>query len=237
MREPATRALPVLLTRPRADAERTAAALQGRAEVIVSPLMRIVFGDALPDVGTALFTSGNGVAAWVAGGGARGLPCWTVGPRTAELAQAAGFEVQGVAEDAASLSALLPAGLASPVHLRGAVQRGNLVARLRARGIPAREAVLYLQKAEAPTAGALAAVAAAPVLAPLWSPRSARLLFEAFVPPLWRNLRPVALSPAVARACPVPPVAVAERPDGPAMLRAILANLGARAVEGGAGTV
>lgn len=237
MRERDVRPLPVLLTRPRADAERTAAALAGRAETIVSPLMRIVFEGALPDVGTALVTSGNGVAAWVAGGGARGLPCWTVGPRTAELARAAGFDVRGVAENAVALSAMLPEDLHNPVHLRGAVQRGDLVARLRDRGIPARQAILYRQEAEAPTAAALAAVAAGPVLAPLWSPRSARLLFEAVAAPLWHNLRPVALSLAVAQACPVPPVAVAGRPDGPAMLRAILANLDAGAVEGGEGTV
>ena len=229
--------MPVLLTRPIADAERMAVRLGARATCIVSPLMRIVFDGALPvGVGTALFTSANGVAAWVAGGGTRGLPAWTVGPRTAELAREAGFEVRGVAADAAALAALIPEDVAAPVHLRGVEQRGDLVARLRRRGIAAGEAVLYRQEPLAPTEAARAAVAAGPVLVPLWSPRSAGLLFEAFSQD-WRNLRPVCLSPAVAAACPVPVLAVADRPEGEAMLRAILAKLPARAVEGGAGTV
>lgn len=229
--------MPVLLTRPRVDAERLAEAIGARAQVIVSPLMQIVFAGALPTVGSALLTSGNGVAAWVAGGGARGLPCWTVGPRTAELARAAGFEVRGVAEDAATLAAIVPIDVADPVHLRGAVQRGDLVARLRARGIAAREAVIYRQEVEPPTAAARAAVAAGPVLLPLWSHRSARLAFEAFGQAHRHDLRPVCLSRAVADACPVPAVAMAARPEGGAMLRAILAYLDAQAVEGGGGTV
>lgn len=227
----------VLLTRPQADAERVAMVLRPHARVIVSPLMRIVFAGDLPQVGTALLTSANGVAAWVAAGGARGLPCWTVGPRTAQRAAAAGFGVQGVAEDAAALAAMVPVDVVGAVHLRGAEQRGDLVVRLRARGIAAVEAVIYRQEAVDPTDAARSAVEAGPVVLPLWSPRSAALAFGAFGEALWPNLRPVCLSGAVADTCPVPAVAVAARPDGEAMMRTILAILGAPAVEGDGGTV
>ena len=234
------RPLPVLLTRPRPDGDRLAGILRanGADPVLVAPLLRIVPGGALPALrGGLLLTSANAVEAYVAAGGPPGLPAWTVGPRTAASARGAGLEVRGTAQDAEALARLVPRDAPPLVHLRGAVARGDLAGALRARGIDAVEAVIYAQEALPLPAEAAALIARGPVLAPLYSPRGATLLMQAVAQRMRANLRPVCLSGAVAAACAVPPLAVAERPDGKAMLAAILANLAPSQVEGGGGSV
>ncbi|SFJ26732.1 uroporphyrinogen-III synthase [Jannaschia pohangensis] len=232
--------LPVLLTRPLADAEALAAQLraEGVERVVISPLLRIVaFGDLPALTGGLIFTSVNAVEAFAALGGRRGLPAWVVGPRTAAAAEAAGCEVQGVAPDAATLVLTIPADAPPLTHLRGDVQRGDLAADLTARGLKAVSQVIYRAEAQALSPDAVEVIAAGPVLAPLYSPRSAALLFEAVPGDRYDRILAICLSRAVADACPVPPLAVSDRPDGPAMMQTIRNNLHPRAVEGPGPTV
>ena len=225
---------PVLLTRPAADSERLARTLRAEgAEVIVAPLLRIVPSGPLPEIaGGVLLTSGNGVESYVALGGLGGVPAWVVGPRTARRAAAAGFDVRGSAPDAAALADAVPSDAPPLVHLRGAVQRGDLAARLRARGLAVAEAVIYRQEAVPLAAGARAALAAGPVLVPIYSPRTARLLGEALTTAEAHNLRAICLSGAVADALrrfgAIGPVTVAASPNGGAMLQAIRSLLARR---------
>ena len=223
---------PVLLTRPRAASERTAAAL-APIGCLVAPLLAYVCKGAAPRSARALLlTSAQGVAAWAAAGGAAGLPAWCVGPRTADLARAAGHDVRGQAATAEALAALVPPGAPSLVHARGAHVAGDLAGALRARGLEVAEAVLYEAVARPLSEAARARARAGPVVAPAYSPRAARRLGNEWPADALHHLMPVALSDAVARALPVPPVAVAAAPEGAAMLDAIRS-----AVEGAGGTV
>ncbi|WP_299814142.1 uroporphyrinogen-III synthase [uncultured Jannaschia sp.] len=228
-------AMPILLIRPRDQSEALAETLRaaGAGRIVIAPLIAIVPGDSLPDVaGGALLTSGNAVRAWVALGGRRGLPAWVVGPGTAAAARAAGFDVRGVVPDAAALTDRVPRDAPPLVHLRGAVQRGDLAGTLRARGLAAGDAVIYRQDALPLSPEARSLLAEGPALVPLYSPRTAAILRAECPGELRAHLRVVALSDAVAAESPVPPCGIAETPDGSAMLRTILANLGASPVEG-----
>ena len=216
--------VPVLLTRPEADSLRLAAELPAGTHAIVAPLLRIVFLPfdvaRVPAAASLILTSGHGVAAWTASdGGARGA--WCVGPRTAEMAARAGLDLRGQAPTADALLDRIPADASPLVHLRGAHHRGAMVDRLRARGLRASALTAYRADACPLTPAALTALRDGPVVAPVFSPRTARLLSAACPIESRGNLRPVALSPAVAQALPVPPAAVAERPDGAAMRAAI----------------
>ncbi|WGH77691.1 uroporphyrinogen-III synthase [Jannaschia ovalis] len=213
--------LPILLTRPDAASREVAAHLAGE-RIVISPLIEVAPFGALPaDLPDLLLSSRNAVAAYVALGGGPGRAAWVVGPGTAEAARAAGLSVRATAPDAATLAREVPVGTGPLLHLRGEVQRGDLAGDLRARGIPASDAVIYRQTPLALSAEALALLRAGPVLVPLYSPRSAALFGDAVPPEARGNLRLVCLSRAVAAAAPVPPDAVACAPDGPAMLAAI----------------
>jgi uroporphyrinogen-III synthase len=224
----------LILTRPRPQAERFAddvrARFGARFDIVIAPVIEIVPVEATPDTSryaALLFTSENGVRSFAARWGARDLPAYCVGARTAAAARAAGFAARSAGGDAAALARLvvaeLPAG-ARVLHLRGRHAAGDLAGRLRAAGIAADEAVIYDQAARAPSAEALAALGSdAPVLVPLFSPRSARLLAAA----LDGRARPAAgavalcLSPAVAAALPAGLFAdqrIAASPDAGAML-------------------
>jgi uroporphyrinogen-III synthase len=223
--------LPVLLTRPRPDAEALAGRLADTgARIVLSPLIEIRVADRLPELGGGLIlTSPNGVAAFRALGGPRGLPVWCVGPRTAALAAAHGLEVRDVAKDAAALAGAVPPDAPRLMHLRGRHARGDLARALRARGIEAGSAVIYDQAPVPLSDEGRAVLRAGPVLAPLYSPRSARLLRTECPPVALGNVRAVCLSPAVARAAPFDVMGVAERPDGAAMeavVRTALATIG-----------
>ncbi|MEM7490344.1 MAG: uroporphyrinogen-III synthase [Pseudomonadota bacterium] len=220
---------PVLLTRPRAASDALAGRLRaaGVGHVEVSPLLDIRPVDALPPLAEALIlTSPNGIKAYATLGGPPGIAAWCVGPRTAGRAAAHGLQVQGVAEDAHTLAGQIPRDAPPLLHLRGAHQRGDLVGDLRRRGLKATDAVIYDQVALPLTDAAAALVADGPVLTPLYSPRTAVLLAEALPASRHGNIRTVCISKAVVQAAPFDCLAVAARPDGAAMERAILAALG-----------
>ena len=217
----------VLITRPRGAAERLRAALGPGVATVVSPVLRIVpVAGVAPVAGDVVLTSVAG--AGLAGDG-RGRVAWCVGERTAGAARAAGFDAHSANGDADTLVRMIldaaPAGRLT--HLRGEASTGDVAARLAAGGVACDAAVVYEQVAQAPTPEAVALLAGSrPVIAPLYSPRSAVILFAAG--PFAAPVTVIAMSRAVADAVPdggSARIIVAPNPDGKAMLRAILVEL------------
>lgn len=204
----------LLLTRPDADSRRFAALLPDWRAVI-SPILRIVAvdhdGAALHRAPGLVFTSAHAVAS---AGPGRGRLAICVGGRTAEAARAAGFDVRRGGGSAESLLPLIAAAPVPLIHPHG---------RHLARDLPVPGLVVYDQQAQ-PLNDAARAVLAGdePVVLPLFSPRSARLVADAVAgarAPLWV----VAISPAALAAWNGPRAGqgVAEAPDAPAMIAAI----------------
>lgn len=209
----------LLLTRPGDDSERTAARIG--ADVIVAPILQIVpvdhDGAALARAQGLVFTSAHAVAS---AGPGRGRPAICVGERTGEVARDAGFAVIQGAGTADSLAPLIAASPVPLVHPHGR----HLAQRLAVPGV-----VVYDQRPQPLTARARAALMGArPVVVPVYSPRSARLLAGMAAgarAPLWL----VAISDAAAAAWTAPAArrAVADQPSGRAMDAAIRAMLAA----------
>jgi uroporphyrinogen-III synthase len=230
----------LLMTRPAGASKAFLDALQeaevGPVEPIVSPLIGIRWTGALPDldgVDALVFTSVNGVEAYRALGGPPGLRAFTVGRATAEAAARAGLQASSAGGDADALVAMIVAGRAPGrlLHLRGTHGRGAVAERLTRAGVPASEAVIYDQPARPPSEAALAALSGTrPVVAPLFSPRTAAILAGL---PIKAPILVAAMSEAVAKAtAPLHSRAtgVAARPDQDAMV-ACTAELVARARE------
>jgi len=221
----------VLLTRPRGASERFAAALRaehGPVPITILPLMEIApLGGTLDleGVSALIFTSAAGVGVFAELTPDRSLPAWCVGDRTAEAAREIGLRATSAGGDAAALITLMtearPAGRL--LHLRGAHVSVDLAERLARAGLRAEARAIYDQ-VQIPQGDAFAAALAhdGPVIAPLFSPRSARIFAEtAGGAP---GVCPVALSPAVRDALPQDLAAratIADSPDAPAMIRAM----------------
>lgn len=211
----------LLLTRPAPAARRFAAAVAHLGlPMVIAPVMRIVpvahDRARLRAARGLVLTSVHAVPA--AGPGA-GRPAICVGPATAQAARAAGFDVTQGPGDAARMLPLL-AGLGPGwLHPHGAHV---------ARDLPVPGIVVYDQVAQ-PLSDAARAVLAgvAPVMLPLFSPRSARLLaaqMGAVAAPLWL----VAIS-AAARAAwsgPAQRLAIAPTPDAKGMIFGMESLLG-----------
>lgn len=204
----------LLLTRPEADSRRFAAMLPGWRAVI-SPILRIVPVDhdaaLLRQAPGLVFTSAHAVQA---AGPGRGRLALCVGGRTARAAREAGFDVRqgdGVAEGLLPLIAGAPVPL---IHPHGRHRAGRL---------PVRGVIVYDQQARALSTEARALLRGSlPVVLPVFSPRSARLVAEAAAgasAPLW----PVAISPAALAGWngPMAGCAMAETPDMAAMAAAV----------------
>ncbi|WP_170550385.1 uroporphyrinogen-III synthase [Ruegeria atlantica] len=185
------------MTRPRAASERFVAQLpartRSRVKVIYSPLLEI---NPLPiNVDTSgvrglIFTSANGVNAAVSLGLSRDMPAFCVGPATTSTAQSAGWNAQMVGAAAEELVAyLLKHRPDSPLlHLRGEHSRGNVATRLTESGLTVREQAVYQQRLLPLTPEAAAATdGKEPVIAPLFSPRTARQFADIWAgsAPLW----------------------------------------------------
>jgi len=158
----------LLLTRPQAEAERTAAALRARGhEVVIAPLMQI---EALPDAdlrggqwAAILVTSANAAAAIAADArceSLRSLPVFAVGERSAAAMRGAGFaEVASADGDAGDLARLLANRLRAPaslLYLSGADRSRDLAGVLSASGFAVHTAVIYRAVAAAALPGAAA---------------------------------------------------------------------------------
>jgi uroporphyrinogen-III synthase len=144
----------LLVTRPEADAARTADLLRARGHtVLVAPLLRMQVSDAEvgPDPAAVLLTSANAVRALATHPRREALlplPAFAVGARTADAARAAGFaEVTAGDGDAQALAALIAADRRSAggtlLHLAGEERAGDLAGALAARGFSVRTVVLY----------------------------------------------------------------------------------------------
>ena len=223
----------LLMTRPRPASERFAAQLETAVgpfgQRIVSPILDIVplpSAAEFPPGAIPVFTSENAVAVAARLFGRIGGLAYCVGDRTAVAAAAAGFDAVSAGGDVSDLVALLAERPpeAEVIHLSGRHQTGDLAERLVAEGIRARRVEIYDQAAQPLSRAAQSAIAGgAPVLLPLFSPRSARLVASGLDS---RNapLLIAALSPAVMAAWrgPVPASAVtAPHPTAAALVGAI----------------
>ncbi|TJZ90447.1 uroporphyrinogen-III synthase [Paracoccus gahaiensis] len=214
---------PLLLTRPLPDSQRFAARMDGWPAVI-SPILRIVAVDHDPaplhEAPGLVFTSAHAVGA---AGPGRGRPALCVGGRTAHAARAAGFAVTEGPGNAAGLGPLIAASPVPLIHPHG---------RHLAHPLPVPGIVVYDQQPLPLTRQARDLLAGgAPVIVPVFSPRSARLLGQAVgadqaphppsaPAPLWL----VAISPAAAAAWAGPAPArclLAAQPTTAAMEAAI----------------
>lgn len=203
--------IPLLLTRPAAQSGAFAAALEaalpGRFEPVIAPLIEIrpEAGPVALDGAVALvFSSANGVEAFVARSAERGLPAFCVGRMTAEAARREGFAAESADGDVEALARLVAAGYrpgsGDVVHVRGTRAAGDLIGRLSRAGVPARALRLYDQAAVplAPEAAARLAAGGVPALA-FFSPRTAALFAAATAAEGWNlsGATAFSLSPAV----------------------------------------
>ncbi len=224
----------LLLTRPRPQSERFAAALAGHlgdsVDILIAPIFRIEHRQtelSLAGVGGLIFTSQNGVDAFADLTDDRTRPVYCVGARTAAKAAEVGLTVKVVEQNADALVNRLidqkPGG--ALLHLRGEHARGDIANRLTQGGQPCAEQVLYDQVAQPPSAQAMTVLSGdRPVLIPLFSPRTATLVSEA-AENATAPLAIATLSDAVTQAWtgPSPTILVqADRPDGDAMLTVVL---------------
>jgi uroporphyrinogen-III synthase len=225
--------VPVLLTRPIAEARAFAATLTRRFGPGVQPILAPLMATdhllpALPPgpFAAVIFTSAAAVEAALRMGVDLPKDAWCVGRKTADRAAAAGFDARSADGDA---DALVAAILADPppgrlLHLRGQEVRGDVAERLNSAGIETVSVVVYRQTAHplSPEGHALL-VTAGPVILPLFSPRSA-VLFRAVMPMDSRaSLLLVAMSDTVAdSARPIPHhvMITAAEPTAKAMLDA-----------------
>lgn len=215
----------VLLIRPQQAAERFAARIAPMSlRALIAPMLRIVpvphDAAALQAAKGLVFTSENGVR--FAGPG-RGRPAWCVGPRTAEAAAAAGYDAITGPGDAARLIPLISDLGPGWLHAHGR----HLAATLPVPGV-----VVYDQQALPLPAPAQALLRGrAPVILPLFSPRSARLAAQAVAPISAKGplppLRLIAISEAARVAWdahwpgPALPAVVTDTPDAEGVLRAL----------------
>lgn len=200
----------LLLTRPAADSRRFAAMLP-EWEAVISPILRIepVAHDTarLHAARGLVFTSAHAVPAAGAG---RGRLALCVGRRTAEAAREAGFGIREGNGFAEGLLPLIEAAEVPLLHPHG---------RHLARELPVEGMVVYDQIAQPLNDAARTLLAEpGPVIVPLFSPRSARLLSAAF-----RHFRAKAWIAAIS------PAAM-DQWRAPAACSAIAANPSARAM-------
>jgi uroporphyrinogen-III synthase len=178
----------VVVTRPQADSERTAASLEALGhEVLVAPLMRIepVAVDLAGTWSAIVITSANALQAVPApADGVKTLPVFAVGDRSAEAARRAGFaevnSANGDIRDLVRLVAARAVGAKAPLlYLAGEDRTGDLVAQLAAHGIDAEMKVVYRVVAEVFPPVLAAALESGDVDAVLhFSRRSAELFVE-----------------------------------------------------------
>ncbi|TRW99508.1 uroporphyrinogen-III synthase [Paracoccus sp. M683] len=207
----------VLLTRPQPDSERFAALLPEDVPVVISPILRIqpVLHDAdrLARAPGLVFTSAHAVGS---AGPGRGRPALCVGPRTAALARQAGFEVTEGSGDAQGLLPLIAAADLPLIH-----PHGRHVAQV----LPVEGMVVYDQLPVPLSDHALRLLAGpAPVVVPLFSPRSARLLSLALPPVLAAPLRlaPISESALSEWLGPLALSRLAGRPDAEGVRNAVI---------------
>ena len=229
-----------LVTRPREDAEGTAAQLAERGvTALIEPLIDIV---PVPDAQVEaaglqgiLATSANGIRALARLLPDRALPVWAVGDSSARTARDLGYTaVASAGGDVDSLAALVKARVAPAagalLHAAGSAVAGDLGGALAASGYAVRRVVLYRAQTAERLSDALAGELATGALdvALFFSPRTAAtfvtLVGTAGLAESCGRLTALALSPAVAAAlAPLPwrSVLTAAAPTQAALLAAL----------------
>lgn len=222
----------ILITRPDPEARRMAdeaQALCDGAAVVISPVMQIVYDGVLPEMSggeVLIFTSRHGVEGFCRLSAQRDFACYAVGDATAEAAEAQGMRAISAGGDAEALLARIAADKAHGpfVHLRGAHVAADIAGALRAAGHLARDAVVYDQVEVALSAEAQALLQGAePVVLPLMSPRTARIVLGQ-AGPIAAPVFIAAISRKVADIVPegmAQRVDIAETPDLPAILAVV----------------
>lgn len=215
----------VLLTRPTAQSQRFAATLGPEFQVIVSPLLEIIYTSGPSDTGAAqavVFTSSNGVSGWVQRNGPTNLPAFCVGERTADSAIRAGFSVPAVAETLATLAPLIAAVTTAPLlHIRGTHVSGDITVLLPAHQITT--CITYEARATPLSTDAHTALSTGQIdMIPVFSPRTAhRLVAERADSWQIDNTRLCAISPATADALKTfgqSRIQIAEQPNAASIL-------------------
>lgn len=176
----------LLMTRPRAASERFLAELASSGlsgfRTIISPVFDIRPSASLPDltgIQALIFTSAHSVTSYTQIGGRTDLPCYTVGPATAAAATSCGMQVMPSSGSGADLEDFIlqhpPQG--PLMHLHGTHVAGDLARRLTQAGVPTTSCAIYDQPARPLNKAAIDAIQGPlPVVIPLFSPRSGRLL-------------------------------------------------------------
>jgi len=166
----------LVLTRPEAQSRSLAAEFEAMAPVVVSPVLEIVGTGAKIDLAGfagVILTSANAVPF---APDLRGIRAYCVGKRTAAAADAAGATVRLAAQDAEELIGAMP-GPGPLLHLRGEHARGKIAEHLTSAGIETHSVVIYKQVSRPLSAEARTLIeGTAPVVLPLFSPRSAKLV-------------------------------------------------------------
>lgn len=227
----ATQSRPLLITRPQAQAEAFAAALEaaqpGRWDPVIAPLLTIEPTGAKVDtdgIEAVIFTSANAVSGMTSPG--KNLPALCVGPATTRAAAEAGFDAYMVAGDVQGLIEALTAGdhRGPLLHLRGRYTTLDLVEALKDTGVELRSAVVYDQVAQPLPEGVREAIRTGTIAdVTLFSRRTAQVFAaQLALPP---GLRCHCLSKAVAEALPEgPTLRVAPSPDREGMLSLLRAQ-------------
>jgi uroporphyrinogen-III synthase len=222
-----------LLTRPRPQGLRFARQLRASLDqpfrITQSPLIQPIFlHPALPKVRfhAVIFTSETGAAAATS---YTGLPklAYCVGDQTAAAARRAGFFTQSAAGDAeALLHMILQTSPNQPLlHICGTDTRGDVAGRLNKARIETHVLTAYTQEpAPLTTQAARILAGIAPVIVPLFSPRTVQIFAAAAEQITTAPLYIVALSAAVAQALGglhVARLETAAQPTAEAMIAAV----------------
>ncbi len=207
----------LLLTRPKPQSETFLAECETevgrRLPVVISPLLKIEPVGDMPDLDafdTIVLTSSNGVARL--GSALAGRIVVTVGKKTAALASQQGAKAAVLGESVDAFLAAQYAFKGRVLFCRGKHSRGDLANRLRQRSVNVEEAVIYDQVGQPLDSRARELlVGDGLVVAPVFSPRSARLLAAN---PITAPISVLAISSAVAAAWNGPGnILVASHPD------------------------
>ncbi len=177
----------ILITRPQEQAEKFASQVRlrlgSRAHPVISPLMQIVPTGNLPQLAgikTLVFTSAYAVHAFANLTDGRNFSCFAVGASTADAACEIGLSpVDGGGDSKALIETVIRAKPPQPfLYLRGEHVASDLCKSLNSAGFETLQAIIYQQKPQTLSSEAKGfLLGQAKIIIPLFSPRSAQLLF------------------------------------------------------------
>lgn len=215
----------ILITRPEPSGRRFAATIRERLgqdlRVLCAPMVEVEYLRPdldITDDARLIFTSRHGVEGFLKLTDQRGLACFTVGDATATAAENAGLVPISAKGDARDLLTLIrtQAPRGRLIYLRGRHVASDIAGVLRAEGHDLVEGIVYDQRPLALDGEAKALFAGhEPVILPLMSPQTARILFGQLTA-VNSPLLVAAISEAVVMAVPrqgVCKIEIARRPD------------------------